>query len=193
MIMDTEGTDRPAPKNMEENMTTYNRLKKENPDSARIYLAEWIKSPEAQEAFGLNAKIEFSESQHEWVKKTLEQNKNSRWTFAFMHEPVWDNPSESFKKIDALFKDRNYTFFAGHAHYYDYDLINGHEYITVGPAGAAFIAEGPGNVDHTMLVTMTGKGPQIANIALKGLFDRKGLDTSMFGAYDRAPKSEAVE
>jgi len=25
----------------------------------------------------------------------------------------------------------------------------------------------------------------MANIALKGLFDRKGLDPSLFGAYDR--------
>ena len=32
---------------------------------------------------------------------------------------------------------------------------------------------------------MTDKGPQMGNIALKGLFDRKGLDPEMFGAYDR--------
>ena len=36
-----------------------------------------------------------------------------------------------------------------------------------------------------MWVTMTDDGPQIGNIALKGLFDRKGLDPEMFGAYDR--------
>jgi hypothetical protein len=32
---------------------------------------------------------------------------------------------------------------------------------------------------------MTKNGPQMANIALKGIFDRKGLDPSLFGAYDR--------
>ena len=43
---------------------------------------------------------------------------------------------------------------------------------------------------------MTDQGPQIGNIALKGLFDRKGLDPSMFRAYDRkghpaeAPKAK---
>jgi hypothetical protein len=36
-----------------------------------------------------------------------------------------------------------------------------------------------------MWVTMTEDGPEIANIALKGIFDRKGLDPSLFGAYDR--------
>ena len=32
---------------------------------------------------------------------------------------------------------------------------------------------------------MNEDGPQIGNIALEGLFDRKELDPSMFGAYDR--------
>jgi len=32
---------------------------------------------------------------------------------------------------------------------------------------------------------MTDDGPEMANIALKGLFDHKGLDTLLFGAYDR--------
>ena len=55
----------------------------------------------------------------------------------------------------------------------------------MGPAGASFHHEGPGNVDHITWVTMTEEGPEIGNIALKGLFDRRGLDTTMFGAYDR--------
>ena len=36
-----------------------------------------------------------------------------------------------------------------------------------------------------IIVTMTADGPQMGNIALKGIFDRKGLDPSLFGAYDR--------
>jgi len=36
---------------------------------------------------------------------------------------------------------------------------------------------------------MTDDGPEIAGIALKGIFARKGLDPEMFGAYDRAPQS----
>ena len=34
---------------------------------------------------------------------------------------------------------------------------------------------------------MTDNGPEIAGIALKGIFDRKGLDPAMFDAYDRTP------
>jgi len=49
------------------------------------------------------------------------------------------------------------------------------------------VADGPGNVDMLTSVTMTDEGPEIAGVALKGIFDRKGLDPAMFGAYDRAP------
>jgi hypothetical protein len=30
------------------------------------------------------------------------------------------------REPDAAIQGRGYTFFAGHTHYYDYDLINGH-------------------------------------------------------------------
>ena len=52
--------------------------------------------------------------------------------------------------------------------------------------------DGPGNVDMLTWVTMTDNGPEIAGIALKGIFDRKGLDPAMFGAYGRAPGSGGI-
>jgi protein-tyrosine phosphatase len=187
IALDTEDAQRPMPPNMEEDIETYNRLKKEDPKKAMAFIVEWMKTPEAQEAFGHAAKVEFPQAQRAWFKKVLAENTDVRWTFVFLHEPVWDNPSDSFEEIDQAIQGRDYTFFAGHTHYYDYDLINGHEYITVGSAGAAFVHDGPGNVDHMTRVTMTEDGPEIAGIALKGIFDRKGLDPEMFGAYDRAP------
>ena len=187
IALDTEDAQRPMPPNMEEDIATYNRLKREDPQKAMAFIIEWMQTPEAQEAFGHGAKVEFPETQRAWVEKVLADNTDVRWTFVFLHEPVWDNPSESFQAIDRLFEGRDYTFFAGHTHYYDYDLINGHEYITVASAGAAFVHDGPGNVDMLTWVTMTDEGPEIAGIALKGLFVRKGLDPEMFGAFDRAP------
>lgn len=189
IVLDTEDAERPMPENMEEDIATYNRLKKEDPEKAMAFIIEWMSTPEAQEAFGHNAKVEFPEAQRAWLKKILEENKDVRWTFLFLHEPVWNSPSESFKEMDQMLQDRDFTFFAGHTHYYDYDLINGHEYITVASAGAAFVFDGPGNVDMMTWVTMKDDGPEIAGIALKGIFDRMGLDTAMFGAYDRAPQS----
>ena len=188
VVLDTEDAERPMPPNMERDIATYNRLKKEDPQKAMAFIVEWMKTPEAQEAFGHAAKVKFPKRQRSWFKKVLDNNQDVRWTFVFLHEPVWDNPSDDFKEIDKAIQGRNYTFFAGHTHYYDYDKINGHEYITVGSAGAAFVHDGPGNVDMLTWVTMTDDGPELAGVALKGIFDRKGLDPKMFGAYDRVPR-----
>jgi len=198
LVVDSEDDSRPAPPpGMKEKIELYNRLQVEDPAKAQAMLAEFM-SDEAVVA-GLSKPVEFSEKQVSWIEKTLEEHSDVRWTFLFMHEPCWEKPSGSFKRIQALIKGRDHTMFGGHLHYYDYDNIDGYEHITMGPAGASFHHEGPGNVDHVMWVTMTDKGPQVGNIALKGLFDRKGLDPSMFGAYDRkghqtgAPKAKKDE
>jgi hypothetical protein len=183
IVLDSEDPPRVAPDGIKEKLELYNRLQTEDPALAQKMLAEFM----ADEAViaGLSKPVEFDADQLAFVEKTLAQYAAVRWTFLFLHEPAWENPSDSFKAIQQLLADRDHTFFAGHLHYYDYDEIDGHEHITMGPAGASFHHEGPGNVDHIMWVTMTEDGPQIGNIALKGIFDRKGLDPEMFGAYDR--------
>ena len=183
MVINTEDGSRPVPENIKEDLKLYNKLKVEDPEAASKMLGEFMTSEAVVAALG--QPVEFPESQMEWIKRTLDENKDVRWTFFFMHEPCWENPSESFKGIQAMVKNMPHTMIAGHLHYYDYDNMDGTEHITMGPAGASFHHDGPGNVDHIMWVTMTDKGPEIGNIALKGIFDRKGLDPELFGAYDR--------
>ena len=183
LVLDSEDPPREAPEGIKEDLALYNRLQVEDPERAQAMLAEFMKD-EAIVA-GLSKPVEFNAAQIAFIEDALAQNPDARWTFLFLHEPAWENASDSFKAIQDVLKDRKHTFFAGHLHYYDYDLIDGTEYITMGPAGASFHHDGPGNVDHITWVTMTDDGPQIANIALKGVFDRKGLDPSLFGAYDR--------
>ena len=184
LVINSEDGSRPEPPpEIKESIKVYNRLQVEDPDAAKKMLKEFMTSEAVIAALG--KPVEFPEKQMDWIKTTLEENINVRWTFFFMHEPCWENPSESFKAIQAMAKDRAHTMIGGHLHYYDYDKIDGYEHITMGPSGASFHHDGPGNVDHIMWVTMTEEGPQIGNIALKGLFDRRGLDTTLFGAYDR--------
>jgi hypothetical protein len=183
VVLDSEDPPREAPEGIKEKLELYNELQVSDPAKAQAMLAEFM-ADEAVVA-GLSKPVEFSEEQLDFVKDVLAQNADVRWTFVFLHEPAWENASDSFKAIQGMLKDRKHTFLAGHLHYYDYDLIDGYEHITMGPSGASFHHEGPGNVDHIMWVTMTEDGPEIANIALKGVFDRKGLDPEMFGAYDR--------
>ena len=183
LVLDSEDPPREAPEGIRESLELYKRLQVEDPERAQAMLAEFM-TDEAIVA-GLSTPVEFNETQTAFIEKVLVENPDVRWTFLFLHEPAWENPSDSFKAIQEMLKDRSHTFIAGHLHYYDYDNIDGHEHITMGPAGASFHHEGPGNVDHLMWVTMTEEGPEIANVALKGIFDRKGLDPDMFGAYDR--------
>ena len=188
MVLDSEDPPREAPPGIKEKLDTYKQLLVDDPPAAKQMLQEFM-SDESVVA-GLAALVEFEGAQMEWIRKTIAGHPDVRWTFLFLHEPAWEKPSESFKAIQALLKGRKHTFFAGHLHYYNYDYIDGHEYITMGPAGASFHQDGPGNVDHIMWVTMTDEGPKMGNIALKGLFDRKGLDPSLFGAYDRKGYSD---
>ena len=74
IALDTEDAERPTPPNMEEDIATYNRLKKEDPKKAMAFIIEWMKTPEAQEAFGHAAKVEFPEEQRAWFKKVLSEN-----------------------------------------------------------------------------------------------------------------------
>jgi hypothetical protein len=183
VVLDSEDPPRVAPEGIKESLELYNRLQTEDPARAQAMLAEFM--ADSSVVAGLSQPVDFSDEQVAWVGTVLEQNADVRWTFLFLHEPAWENPAPSFTAIQDMLTGRSHTFFAGHLHYYDYDEMDGYEHITMGPAGASFHHEGPGNVDHLTWVTMTEDGPEIANIALKGIFDRKGLDPSLFGAYDR--------
>ncbi|MGW8303956.1 MAG: metallophosphoesterase family protein, partial [Desulfobacterales bacterium] len=136
IVLDSENPPRKAPDGMDEKLATYNRLQTEDPAKAQAMLAEFMSDESVVAALGKS--IEFNDEQIAFVKDTLAQNADVRWTFLFIHEPAWENPSESFKAIQQLVKDRDHTFFGGHLHYYDYDEIDGHEHITMGPAGASF-------------------------------------------------------
>ena len=190
IALDTEDAEESHAPELEADLSKYNDLNINDPEAAKAFAAEVNLLSRVMEIVAEEPpQIEFPEKQIQWFRKVLEKNQDVRWTLVFLHQPVWNNPSESFKEIDKAIQSRNFTFFAGHTHYYDYDLINGHEYITIASAGATIVADGPGNVDMLSWVTMTNNGPEITGLALKGIFDRRGLDTAMFGAYDRAPGS----
>jgi len=184
MVLDTEYSRPAPPPGMKEKIDLYNRLQVEDPARAKAMLAEFMSDKSVIAALG--TPVEFSDGQLAWIKQTLADHPDVRWTFLFMHEPCWERPSDSFRQIQAALKGRKHTMFGGHLHYYNYANIDGDEYITMGPAGASFHHEGPGNIDHIMWVTMTDEAPHMGNIALKGIFDRKGQDPSRLAAYDRS-------
>lgn len=116
----------------------------------------------------------FSAEQLAYVKQALADNANVRWTVLLMHKPAWRYDSPEFREIEALLANRPYTMFAGHLHTYDHTVRNGRDYVQMGTTGGMFNGEHGGAMDHVMWVTMTDQGPEMANIRLDGLLDRRG-------------------
>lgn len=133
--------------------------------------------------------------QQEWVAKTLEANKNVRWTFVFLHKPIWtarDLEKNGWAAVERALAGRKYTVFCGHVHRYQTFQRNGNMYYQLATTGGGSRLRGPdyGEFDHIAWVTMKKDGPVIANILLEGLLpaDLKLPDTEEKGfPYKRKP------
>ncbi len=119
------------------------------------------------------------EDQIEYMKKALDENEDVRWTFVFMHVPLWDAPDPYVEKSDwprmeALLKDRKHTVFAGHYHVYTKHTRNDADYFVLSTTGGARgrTEIGLGELDHIVWVTMSDEGPKIANVVLDGILSK---------------------
>jgi 3',5'-cyclic AMP phosphodiesterase CpdA len=124
----------------------------------------------------------FGDRQMRWIADTLAKNPAPQWTFVVLHRPVWKNHNPDFKKIQAMLQGRAHTVFAGHTHYFTHEVIDGHDYINMGTTGGIRVKEGPGTLDHTMLVTLAPSGPLYANTRFTGLMNAAG-ETGQIYAY----------
>ena len=122
-----------------------------------------------------------SKEQYAWFQKTLETNKNVRWTCIFMHLPmVWRQKEWLDFELKHLLK-RKYTVFAGDWHNYVHVKRHGRDYYVLSVTGGAggtdlngdrsrlAPRDTHGEMDHIMWVTMTKDGPSIANLDLNGV------------------------
>lgn len=123
----------------------------------------------------LPGSVNISQAQVEFVRQTLNENQNVRWTFLLMHKPAWKSDNSAFSEIEQMLKDRDYTVVAGHEHYYAHTERSGANYIVMGTTGGIWLEEGPGTIDHISWVTMTEEGPVFATIRIDGLSDVSGL------------------
>ncbi len=114
------------------------------------------------------------EKQIAYFKKVIEENSQVRWTFLFMHRPVWQGKGdrqEGFEKIEAFLKGRNYTLFSGHHHTYLRLSKNGNKHFVLGSTGGGSDLRGEkfGEFDHVTLVTLTTGEPKVVNLKLEGI------------------------
>lgn len=110
-----------------------------------------------------------------YFKKAIEENPEVRWTFVFMHRPVWrseEGSEVSYEKIEAELIGKNYTLFSGHSHTYLKRKKHGknHYALSVTGGGSDLRGEKHGQFDHITWVTFkTGEAPKIINLKLDGM------------------------
>jgi hypothetical protein len=117
----------------------------------------------------------FGKEQIQYVEKTLKENDGVRWTFVFMHHPVWaarDLTANGWLDFEKLFAGRQYSMFCGHEHIFRKFLRNDHSYYQLATTGGASSMRGVeyGEFDQIAWVTMKKTGPVIAQVALEGIY-----------------------
>ena len=126
----------------------------------------------------------FKPEQRAWLKQTLENNKDVRWTFVFLHKPAWSitkykDPADTsatlgWDEIEGSLQGRKHTVFSGHNHVYAKSVRNGMDYYILATTGGASTLTGlkDGKFDHFCWVTMKDSEPVLANILLDGVEDK---------------------
>ena len=136
------------------------------PDKAREM--EYFKMPERVTG-------EIGAGQAAYIEAAIADNPDVRWTFLFMHKPVWKREDENaFARIETALADRPYTLFNGHFHAYAHTTRNTRDYMILGTTGGGQNAENDASFDHVTLVTMDETGPSIANLRMDGILDKTG-------------------
>lgn len=107
-----------------------------------------------------------------WLRTTMETHENARWTFLFLHRPLWTDRRDEWEAVEAVLAERPRTVFAGHRHQYAVDEVNGYRYYTLATTGGGSDLTGvaDGLFDHVTWVTMTAQGPRLATLMLEGVW-----------------------
>jgi len=120
--------------------------------------------------------------QYGWMRKTLAEHKDVRWTFLFMHQPdIWGSKEWCAFERDSLLS-RKYTVFAGDWHNYFHIRRYDRDYYVLSVAGGCgshawrnkeeaskLYGQEYGEFDHITWVTMTSEGPEVVNLRLDGI------------------------
>jgi hypothetical protein len=113
--------------------------------------------------------------QSDYFRNVISENPDVRWTFVFIHKPVWEKENEQhFTAIERALSGNSYTVFYGHAHVYKYLQRHGWDYINLATTGGEQFPEKGRSMDHLMLATVNGAAVTIANLLMNGILDTTG-------------------
>ena len=95
-------------------------------------------------------------AQTQWINEILADHPDVRWTFVFLHTPMWNYGEEfGWDPIEASLQGRDYTVFAGHYHSYLQTERNDARYYILASTGGISRMRGPtyGEFDQVAWVT----------------------------------------
>ncbi|MDB5388613.1 MAG: Calcineurin-like phosphoesterase superfamily domain protein [Planctomycetaceae bacterium] len=119
------------------------------------------------------------DEQLNYLRKVIQENANVRWTFAFLHKPLWTYGADKlgagtgWEELEKAMEGRKWTAFCGHEHRYVNFKRNGNDYIQLATTGGASKMRGKkeGEFDQFAWITMTDEGPVVANVLLDGVVE----------------------
>jgi hypothetical protein len=138
-------------------------------------------------------RVGIGKAQQDYLAAALKENANARWTFVFLHHPVWagrDITNTGWLEVEKLLAGRNHNVFCGHVHVFRKFLRNGTQYYQLATTGGGSAMRGTdyGEFDQIAWVTMTDDAPVIAHIGLHGVYkdDLVPFESDEDGAVARA-------
>ncbi len=116
-----------------------------------------------------------------YFQQILQQFPAVRWTFVFMHQPLWAKTGTGFEKIEAALANRNYTVFAGHTHNYLLSERNKRKYYILATSGGGSERRGEqfGEFDHITWVSFQSAEPKVVHLKLDGLVEENIVDEAL--------------
>lgn len=115
-----------------------------------------------------------SQKQVDWAAREMLARADARWTFIFVHKPL-DFTSDRWIAFERKVASLDYTVFCGDWHNHCTAVREGKKVHMIGTTGGGHGESLEqdlryGIMDSVTMVTVTGKGPVVANLALSGIY-----------------------
>lgn len=122
-------------------------------------------------------------TQAAYFKQVLSEHSNVRWTFVFMHRPLWlEDNDQGYNRIGDALEGRDYTLFSGHRHNYFFTRRGTakHFVLATSGGGSPLRGEAYGEFHHVTQVTLAKGEPKIINVRLDGLVSEDVVSDSEY-------------
>jgi predicted phosphodiesterase len=127
-----------------------------------------INSEESQSPNGEKAVAE----QLDFIRNDIENSKNAKRIFIFIHKPIWLEKG-LWESIESALMDTNYRVFAGHTHQINFENRNERPYLILATTGAGMqesSVEELGSFHHLTMVSVDGVISRVAIIKPGNIF-----------------------